>query len=227
MTQRATVLLIMPRASSGPSMHEYLRLVGADVHTADSGLEALTQMERLLPDAIVCSAHLEDMSGRELLSIVRSDGQFERVVFLLLDSRADAEFGERDAATPPGTTADGIVQKLLPAFGQAGAAQVPDVSGSLECIDFDEVVLALGQGRRSGLLRVSVLSSDTEVWLSEGQVVNARYGNTYGEPAFHALRQGTHILLNAEYQFSVNQPAQVPRLIETPTRLLLQTPGHV
>lgn len=219
MTTGGAVLLIMSHPTWAAPLDEYLQLVGVEVRRAESGLHALTQLERAVPDAIVCQAQLEDMSGRELLSIVRSDGQFQEVVFLLLGAVEDDEFGIHDAALDGDASPAEVVQALRPVFG-AGSA-VAEVSGDLSNLGLDGVLLALGLGRRSGRLAVSQLSSEAEVWLSQGAAVNARYGYLRGEAALLALLRGTRVLLNAEYHFSAQSVDHLPRVIDTPTRSLL------
>jgi CheY-like chemotaxis protein len=172
---RSTILLIMSDPARERTMSAYLQLVGADVQSASSALQALTQLERLLPDAIVCDAQLEDMSGLELLEIVRSERCYDDVVFLLLGAPEDDEFGLRDLALPHHPTG-------------------PEV-------------------RRNGRLRVSLLSSDVDLFVANGQVMHARYGLETGDGAAQAIVTGTRVLLNAEYTFTSTDLSGVPRTV--------------
>ncbi|PYE56643.1 response regulator [Deinococcus yavapaiensis] len=198
---------------------EHLRLVGVDVREAQSALEALTQLERTVPDAIVCDAQLQDMTGMEMLDIVRSEPQYSSLVFLLVGSEELSSFGLRDLAVSADATPSDILRelRLILDFNPLG---VQEVSGSFETLGWMGVLRALNQGRRSGELRVTVESSDSRVWLQSGQIVHARYGLLQGEAAITALHGGLMNLVNADYTFTAGTPA-VPRSITTPTPVLL------
>lgn len=206
---------------------EHLRLVGVLVGEAQSALEALTQLERAVPDAIVCDAQLQDMTGVEMLDIVRSEPQYSPVVFLLVGGEELSSFGLRDLAVPADATPSDILRelRLILDFNPLGAQEV---SGSFETLGWMGVLRALNQGRRSGELRVRVVSSEACVWLQSGQIVHARYGLLHGEAAITALHSGLMNLVNAEYTFTAGDP-KVPRTITTPTPVLLgrAAPGDV
>ncbi|AFZ65854.1 response regulator [Deinococcus peraridilitoris] len=222
MNSFGTVLLIMSQMARAAQFEAYLRAAGAEVLRAESGLHALTQLERTAPDAIVCAAQLEDMSGRELLAILRDDSQFREVVFLLLDSEEDDEFGIHDAAIASPASPAQAVQELLPVLLRDSLGSGKAVEGNLEILGLDGLLSALTQGRRSGRLEIFQLSCGGELWLSQGQLINARYGYHDGEEAAIALLQGSHVLLNADYAFYVLDVGDLPRVIDTPTRTLLQ-----
>lgn len=220
-----SALLIMSRSSREARLSEYLRLAGVEVQRAESGLHALTQLERVLPDAVVCAAQLEDMSGRELMSILRSDDQFQQVVFLLLGALEDDEFGIRDAAVAGEASPAEVMQELRSVLAHGREPASTELAGNLEALGLDGALLALGHGRRSGTLRVECQSSCAELWLAQGQVVNARYGPLQGEAALLALLDGARVLLNADYRFNAQDQPDTPRVIDVPTRTLLQQPG--
>lgn len=212
MNSRSTILLIMSDPARERTMSAYLQLVGADVQSASSALQALTQLERLLPDAIVCDAQLEDMSGLELLEIVRSERCYDDVVFLLLGAPEDDEFGLRDLALPHHPTGPEVVNELRLVLNLEGQSDVA-AQGSLETLDLDVVLGALSQGRRNGRLRVSLLSSDVDLFVANGQVMHARYGLETGDGAAQAIVTGTRVLLNAEYTFTSTDLSGVPRTV--------------
>ncbi|WP_027481875.1 response regulator [Deinococcus pimensis] len=212
MNSRSTILLINAEGERARTAAAYLRLAGCDVQTATSALHALTQLERLLPDAIVCDAQLEDMSGMELLEIVRSEAQYADVVFLLVGAPEDDRFGLRDLALPERTDGPGILNELRLVLDLDGASDV-NASGPVEPLGIDTVLSALAQGRRSGRLRLSLISSDVDLWLSAGQVVHARFGLELGERALHAIVTGARTVLNADYDFQSGDVSDVPRTI--------------
>lgn len=207
----STILLIMSDAARASRMANYLQLAGTVVHTAESALEALTQLERLLPEAIVCDAQLEDMSGLELLEIVRSDAQYEQVVFLLLGADETAAFGLRDAAIPDTPTPRDVVRELRLIL-KLGSPGMP-IEGSMEALDIEEILQALGQGRSSGRLRITVVSTDVDLWLQAGHVQHARYGLDVGDAALQAIVEGTRVVLNADFTFEPGDLTDVPQTV--------------
>ena len=207
----STVLLIMSDSERARRIAGYLNLAGADVQVAGSALEALTQLERLLPEVIVCDAQLEDMSGLDLLEILRSEHQYDNVVFLLLGGEEMATFGLRDAAIP-GEPAPIDILRELRLILSVGALQ-NRVDGSLATLDLEEVLQALGQSRSSGRLRITVLSSDVDLWLDAGKVQHARYGLEIGDSALKAIVEGTRIILNADYAFEPSDLREIPRSV--------------
>lgn len=217
----SAVLLAMSQPARAARLGEYLRLAGVEVRHAASGEQALRQLERWRPDAVIGHAQLEDMSGLELLWAVRGEAQLWEVVVLLLGVPESAAFGIRDAALPGEVTPNEILRELLPIFDGAPGAAVARLEGSLVNLGLDGVLSALNQGRRSGALRVSTLGSRAELWLAQGQVINARQGRLGGESALLNILAGTRVLLNAEYLFEQGDVADVPRLIAAPTQTFL------
>ncbi len=62
---------------------------GFKVELAETGIFALTMLERDKPDVIVSADYLGDMTGREMYEIVRSDAALNQVFFVLLDGAAE------------------------------------------------------------------------------------------------------------------------------------------
>lgn len=62
---------------------------GFKVQLAESGIFALTMLERDKPDVIVCVDYLGDMRGREMYDIVRSDSTLDEILFILLDGTGE------------------------------------------------------------------------------------------------------------------------------------------
>jgi len=220
-----TILLIMSDGARSATFEEYLRLAGVDVQMAESGLHALTQLERLLPDAIVSDAQLEDMSGSELMEILRSDVQFGEVVFLLLGQQETAAFGPLDAAIPGEPQPADVLRELRPILSQTATA-ARSVRGTLSTLGLDGVLNVLAQSRRTGVLHVETLSCASDVWIQDGQAVNAKYGILQGEKALVRLLAGTQVLVNADYHFEHAKLDGVGQVISTPLATLVQRARH-
>ena len=75
---------------------------GYEVHTASDGFEALTALSRSLPDLLISDLSMPDMSGFELLSIVRR--RFPQLPVIAIS-------GEYDGKGPIGLIADAFFSK--------------------------------------------------------------------------------------------------------------------
>lgn len=192
------MLLIMPEGGRRAGLAEFARLAGAVVHEADGALPALTHLERLRPDAIVCDARLEDMDGAELHGVVRSDPAFEDTVFALLGGELPAS--ARDLALNEDATPAEVLNELR--FALRGDPAREAVRGSLGHLNWDDVLGALSAGARDGTLEVSVGCSSVGAELAAGQLVRARYGLLEPEAALSALTGGMQVLLSADYTFT-------------------------
>jgi len=76
---------------------------GYDVATAEDGFGALLQLRKMLPDVIVSDLDMPDMSGFELLSVVRR--RFPRILTLAMSG------AHSDDEVPPDVIADGFYAK--------------------------------------------------------------------------------------------------------------------
>jgi CheY-like chemotaxis protein len=81
-------LMIMPDMLASTVPDAFAK-AGFKVQLSESGVFALTMLERDKPEVIVCADHLGDMSGREMHEIVRSDASLNEVLFILLDGAAE------------------------------------------------------------------------------------------------------------------------------------------
>jgi len=91
-----------------PYVRETLALLlisaGYDVSTAGDGFGALLQLRKMLPDVIVSDLDMPNMSGFELLSVVRR--RFPRILTLAMSG------GHPDDEVPPDVIADGFYAKV-------------------------------------------------------------------------------------------------------------------
>ncbi len=62
-----------------------------DYVSAANGLEALRELEKRLPDAILCDVVMPEMDGRKFLNRVRTTPSFSHIPFIFLTARADFE----------------------------------------------------------------------------------------------------------------------------------------
>lgn len=124
------LLLVLSGAERAVSLARAAQQRGLTVSVAESGMHALTQLERGRPDLIVCDETLPDMRGADLLEIVRGDGDSADLPVVLLTSGPLPEVrGPLDRTLPPGLTPEALMAQVLSgAAGESSAGDTPDPS---------------------------------------------------------------------------------------------------
>jgi hypothetical protein len=107
-----------------------LTRAGLYTQHAPSGLYALTMLERERPDLIVSKEDLGDMTGHELLEIVREDGSTNDTVFVLLADNA-SNLGPNDVLMPPNASNHDIIHRSELLLGLEPGAISPENLPSL------------------------------------------------------------------------------------------------
>src|SRR5690348_2499570 len=79
-----------------------LRQRGYEVRTASDGFAALAELRRSLPDVIITDLRMPNMSGFELLSVVRR--RFPQIPVIVIS-------GEFNGIAPDGLIADAVLNK--------------------------------------------------------------------------------------------------------------------
>ena len=87
--------MIMPDMLAS-SIPDAFAKAGFKVQLAESGIFALTLLERDRPDLIVCADFVGDMRGREMFDIVRSDSSLAEIAFILLDGTEGIPDSKKD-----------------------------------------------------------------------------------------------------------------------------------
>jgi CheY-like chemotaxis protein len=82
-------LMVMPSMLLS-SVPDAFAKAGFQIHLAENATFALTMLERDQPNLIVSSDQLDDMTGRDLYEIIRSDPALANITFILLDGSAQA-----------------------------------------------------------------------------------------------------------------------------------------
>jgi CheY-like chemotaxis protein len=107
-----------------------LTRAGLYTQHAPSGLYALTMLERERPDLIVSKEDLGDMTGHELLEILREDGSTNDTVFVLLADNA-SNLGPNDVLMPPNASNFEIIHRSELLLGLEPGAISPENLPSL------------------------------------------------------------------------------------------------
>lgn len=102
-TSRARLLVVDDEPAVREVTSALLAAEGYDVSTAEDGLEAVGRLVEPLPDLVISDLRMPNMSGFELLRVVRE--RFPHVPVIAMSG----EFSEKEL--PPGLLADAFLQK--------------------------------------------------------------------------------------------------------------------
>jgi response regulator RpfG family c-di-GMP phosphodiesterase len=173
-----------------------LRMIeqGFVVKTARSPEQAVNILSEGETDLVIGEVDLGPNDGLGLLAQVRQMSwgkDLPWVVYTRRQERAVAqrafELGALDFVNKP-ANADVLVAKLKAMLDQRASARASrGVSGSLREMGLPDMVQVLFHGRKSGALRIHAREGSGEIHFTEGNVVNALWGDLRGEPAFFAM----------------------------------------
>jgi CheY-like chemotaxis protein len=102
-TPSKQVLVVDDDPSVRQAVAMSLMSAGYDVAAAADGFGALLQLRKMLPDVMVCDLNLPQMSGYELLSVVRR--RFPQMITVAMSGDHQGD------AVPPGVIADSFFAK--------------------------------------------------------------------------------------------------------------------
>jgi CheY-like chemotaxis protein len=97
------ILVVDDEPSIRESLARLLVLSGYDVSTANDGFAALLHLRQALPDLIVSDLNMPQMSGYELLSVVRR--RFPQIITVAMSGALQGD------AVPSGVSADSFFAK--------------------------------------------------------------------------------------------------------------------
>jgi CheY-like chemotaxis protein len=105
------VLVVDDDAAARLVLSEGLTFRGYNVDTAKGGLDALNKVPKTKPDIILLDMKMPDLSGYEVLQILKKDPNFQEVPVIAIS--ATAGIGEEDKALHLGA-ADFMTKPLEP-----------------------------------------------------------------------------------------------------------------
>lgn len=206
------VLMVMADTPIRTNLDQTFQKAGFHSHLADSGLYALTMLERDPIDVVVIAKEASDMSGWDFYEIVISDTNLRRVVVVLLDDSAQGRLdGSSSAiALPEATGGEQIYKATLSKLRQLGrigrktsaaASSVETIQGSLDSFfSLVDLILSLTGKGVTGELRFS-FASDAYIFFYKGQLLHASVGNQRGEDALIEIFYQVDTQGNIEYRF--------------------------
>ncbi len=89
------VLLVEPSATQHRILSGYLETLGTgEVRWAEDGASAMQHMQQSVPDLVISTMHLPDMTGTELVQEMRGDEKLIDVAFMLVSSETGIRYLE-------------------------------------------------------------------------------------------------------------------------------------
>ncbi|MBS2022549.1 MAG: response regulator, partial [Deltaproteobacteria bacterium] len=176
-----------------------LRKAGFQVGTASDGAEALRRIRAAPHDLVLADLALPGLDGLAFVKAVRADPALAALPVLLMGQAKDGhvkvnalEAGADDFLNKPLLIKEVtarirmlLVQKDQQRLAQKGTpAALTGGVGDLGLVDLFQTLEAW---RRSGVVFCQWDDKVAEVWVVDGQVIDAQLGPMTGEPAFYRL----------------------------------------
>jgi CheY-like chemotaxis protein len=224
-------LLVTTRAAL---IAPHLNALGFITESATSALYATSMLERSQPDVIVSDLALPDMSGVDLLEIVRGDPSLLATGFVLI---ADATPEEVDARkhdlvvstqTAPADIAllsKRLVQEVMRQLHletQASQEREPSIGGSLDDADLLNLVQWLAKSNQSGRLAIEMDGSRGAIYFLTGRPTHAEFGGRIGEEAVIRLFGQAGNAVSGSFSFERFEPDSLELQTKTIRKSLFQ-----
>lgn len=208
---RPRVLIVEPDPQTTMSLEIRFQEQGYDVTTTRTRPEAEGRLRGERFDIVITEVDLDGGDGFGLVAVARAEERNKDIAFVFHTRRSDREsvsrgyeLGAADYLTKP-TAVELVVAKcgqifeaLLRRRGGGG------LSGSLRDMGLTEVVQVLGQGRKSGSLRLVSQHRVGEIYFAEGLIVHVVFAQVVGEEAFYQML----LLKDGDFKFD---PAGKPK----------------
>ena len=174
-------------------------------------------------DVVVSEVHLSDGQGFDLLRRMRESSHAKVPLMFVTSERAQSsvdrglELGAADYVVKPASAAV-VVAKASRAIADSRAKKPGGrgVSGSLQEMALPDVIQILGNGRKSGLLKVSNGRLQGVLMFQDGSIHDARFGDLGGAEAVYGILR----LMEGDFALEPNT-TPVEDVIGIPTHHLL------
>jgi len=174
-------------------------------------------------DVVVSEVHLSDGQGFDLLRRMRESSHAKVPLMFVTSERAQSsvdrglELGAADYVVKPASAAV-VVAKASRAIADSRTKKPGGrgVSGSLQEMALPDVIQILGNGRKSGLLKVSSGTLQGVLMFQDGSIHDARFGDLGGAEAVYGILR----LMEGDFALEPNT-TPVEDVIGIPTHHLL------
>lgn len=189
---RTRILIVDPDRDDTTLLELRLAEAGHGVKVARDLREAVAAIGEQRIDLVLSELELGADDGFTLLTTLRADPRAKDVPVVFLTRKADREavargfeLGASDFLVKP-ASAELVVAKTAQLI-EAGPRRRGGLAGSLRDVALPDVIQALGNGRKTGLLRVTAGGTTGEIHFLEGMIANASFGAHAREEAIYAM----------------------------------------
>lgn len=227
------VLIVDSRGAEGDLLREMVATLGHSAYHVESGLHALTMVERHAPEAWLIADNLEDIDLRELCASLRLDAAASEALVLTYTVPKSTTTTRPEAADGLIRSDDDLLtltyladQKMqewvelqrarrwsagmhsLRSFEREANALV----GTFELVSFVELVQMITLAGRRAALEILLELGAATLYFKRGEVVHAEYGTLEGEPAAQAIHDAVERTPEARFRISRIAPERLDQL---------------
>lgn len=243
-----TVLTIMADPVRTAMYDALARRAGVQLISAEGALHALTQLERTPVDAIICDAHMDEMSGEEFRAVTEQEEHTSAVpVFILPDSEALS--GQQGLGVPAYTGPELLSLVLTHLERDEGSfpvpmnpQQAPQLQGDLDAFTLTEFLNWVAEMKFNGHWIITLQDAEqrersAHLFMQNGNVVYVEFGGLVGKGALFWLLRSIEQFSAAFrfYKTDLTLPLRSEDLKLSTPRLLMElavamdnltAPGH-
>jgi len=223
LSARHRVLIVDPDPEETAVLEVQFAGQGYEVTIERSVDAALRCLDAEKYDLVVSEVHLSDGEGFDLLRRMRESSHAQVPLMFVTSERAQAsvnrglELGAADYVVKPASAAV-VVAKASRVIADSRTKKPGGrgVSGSLQEMALPDVIQILGNGRKSGLLKVRSGTLQGVLMFQDGSIHDARFGDLGGAEAVYGILR----LMEGDFELEPD-PTPVEDVIGIPTHHLL------
>ena len=194
MSARNRALIVDPDPEETAVLEVQFAGQGYEVTIERSVERALQCLDAEKYDVVISEVHLSDGQGFDLLRRMRESSHAQVPLMFVTSERAQSsvnrglDLGAADYVVKPASAAV-VVAKASRAIADSRTKKpgARGVSGSLQEMSLPDVMQILGNGRKSGLLKVSSGTLQGVLMFQDGSIHDARFGDLGGAEAVYGI----------------------------------------
>jgi CheY-like chemotaxis protein len=232
---QSKVLIIDSNVFFAKRLSDAFKGEGFEVIHSTQSAYALTMLEWNMPDAIVCSTQLREMSAYEIPRILRADTKTAPIPIVAMgdggdqalmdayragcDDYVDRRVGPEAIAAHVKTFLRSHNEGFQPT--QMLGSEDTALEGNLSHLDLPGVIQMLSQTRQTGALHVNAAVADGIIFFDQGEVSHAECGDLIGDPAVVMIVKSCDSLEKGVYKFVPGHTAATRTVLRSVTELML------
>ncbi len=223
MSARNRALIVDPDPEETAVLEVQFASQGYEVNIERTVAGAFRCLDAEKYDVVVSEVHLSDGQGFDLLRQIRESAHAKVPLMFVTTERAQSsvnhglELGAADYVVKPASAAV-VVAKASRVIADSRSKKPGGrgVSGSLQEMSLPDVIQILGNGRKSGRLKVSSGTLHGELMFQNGSIHDARFGDLGGAEAVYRILR----LIEGDFELEPDS-TPVEDVVGIPTHHLL------